>query len=40
MIHPFDENDVAADAAGVWRDTRLARSVVAMLRSTVEDRPE
>jgi acyl-CoA synthetase (AMP-forming)/AMP-acid ligase II len=39
VIHPFDETDVAPDADGVRRYTRLASSVVTLLRSTVEDRP-
>jgi acyl-CoA synthetase (AMP-forming)/AMP-acid ligase II len=40
MIRPFDETDVRPDAAGVRRYTRLAPSVVALLRSIVEDRPQ
>ena len=40
MIRPFDESSVEADADGVRRYTRLPASVVALLRSTVEDRPD
>ena len=40
MIRPFDESSVEADAGGVRRYTRLPASVVALLRSTVEDRPD
>ena len=40
MIQPFDESSVEADAGGVRRYTRLPASVVALLRSTVEDRPD
>ena len=40
MIRPFDESGVETDAGGVRRYTVLPDSVVALLRSTVEDRPD
>jgi acyl-CoA synthetase (AMP-forming)/AMP-acid ligase II len=40
MIRPFDYSNIVRDSAGVARYTGLCRSLVEMLRNTVESRPK